>query len=894
MRTTPRAVLIFIPVLVTAAAAASPWRKGGPPPGRWEIHPATLISGRETRIELRYIHGDQPLPAGATMRFDMEPLSVIEFEHTPLSKDFKLVAFRGEPPEVSVESDKPHGVGYIPTRLVFPKGIAAGQSFALRFGNRTADGDVVGLVNPVPVHGLSFNIYGDLAADGRELDWFEMGWWKSLPRVNIEAGPASALRIHAPSLVRSGSPCRVRIVVTDAFDFESFPPYEGAVHIEPVPGVEGLPASLAYAPGDRSSKAIENVRFATPGVYRLVARIDGRAESFESNPIVVRRDVKQPIYWGLLHSHNWYSECWGDGPREHYRFARDVSGLDYCALSDHIGRLPDNRGSVGRLYPYRHGKRINGRDAWMDTMAAADEYDAPGRFVALIGYEGGTQSCGHNNVYWSEANAANYARMFPPEGLTFPFENIAQFGDIDAIILPHLHATYVPYSEWFVGTTRSGKPQMPVIEANSDWGMAFHGPNDFDPHIGGVKEKLARPLYEVVARGLRVGFVGDSDTHTGWPGRRIAGGLSPGHNCPQGITATRADELSRSAIVEAYRRRKTYATTGERIFLDVQANGVEMGQSLSADGPVTLSVEVAGTTLVERVGLYDGNGRVEERTVGDRRDARLAFPLPPPAGMEKPYFVEVVQKDRHRAWSSAIWIGRATMPDLTWEKDAQGRLFLVNRGTAAASGVRVMHDANQSPFVRPALPLKKPEGRAECGHIWSRRWNDRRATLFLCWRGPQINATAKLSGYESYFVEPNRGQWWHGVTEDRGDGTITFTNDKGRVPSPRRLTETEWRALDITVVASLEKPCVLNIEFDRAVTVRLDGRDVVGSTVSVPINGLTGEPPQDTITIPTLGPGERWAAPEGGGIWSADPADGILESREDNNLFPPASTEAGV
>lgn len=888
LRTLTAAVMFISGLWPPVLAAAEPWRKDGPAPGRWTVYPPQLISGQTTRIELRYVNGERALPPGAKFRFDLEPLSVAEFEHGPISTGFKAVAFEGEPPEVAVKASKPHGVGYTPVTLALPKGMKPGQSFSVLYGNRKPDGDVVGLVNPVPVHGLSFNVLADLDASGQELDFFEMGWWKSLPRVTIEAGPVAAMRVHAPSLVKAGSPCSVRAVVTDAFDFESFPPYDGEVAFEPVNGVSGLSGSIRYGAKDRSSIRMDDVRIAEPGVYRLVARIKGREGAFESNPIVVRDDVRQPIYWGLLHSHNWYSECWGDGPREHYRFARDVSGLDYCALSDHIGRLPDNRGFCGRLYPYRHGKRITGRDAWMDTMAAADECNVSGRFVALIGYEGGTQSCSHNNLYWADANTENYRRMFPTQMLDFPYENVRTLGGIDAIIIPHLHATYVPYSEWFVGRTRSGKPQMPVIEANSDWGMAFHGPKAKDAHIGGVDEKRASPLYEVVARGLRVGFVGDSDTHTGWPGRRIAGGISPGHNCPQGVTATRADELTRQGIIDAYRSRNTYATSGERIFLDVLANGVEMGQTLKTDEPVTLSVEVAGTDVLERVGLYNGKGLIEERAIGNGREVRVEFRLPAPTVAEMPYFVEVVQRNHHRAWSSAIWIGRATLPDLAWEKAADGGLCLINRGTADARDIRVMHDAKQTPFVRAAMPLDNSNRKSGWGQVWSRRWSDRKTTLFLCWKGPQINGTAKLTGYESYFVEPNRGQWWHGVTQDARDGTITFSNDRGRVPSVRRLTETEWRALDITVVASLDKPCALSLELDRESTIVIDGRVHAGRSLVVPINALTGEAPAEMLTIPSLKPGERWEAPAGDGIWSADPQDRILESGEDNNGFPAA------
>lgn len=877
-------VSLLLAVALSSACHAA-WTKNGPAQGRWEISPARLISGQKTRIELRYTNGDQPLPPNSGFKFDMEPLSVKEFEHCPLSTDLQPAELDASAPEVVVKVSKPHGVGYIPVQVKFPKGVKPRQGVTLVYGNKAPNGEITALVIPVPVHNLSYNIL--YTEPGKAvLDWFDMGWWKNLPRCSIDGGPPSALRIFAPSLVKSGMPFRVRVAVTDDFDSECCPSYSGKVSIVGAEGVDGLPQSISYNPDEHSTKVIDGVSIAQPGVYRIACRLNGK--DFESNPIVVRADVQQPLFWGLLHSHNWYSECWGDGTYEHYRFGRDTSGLDFLALSDHIGRLPNLRSGAGRLYAYRHGKTISGLEAWKDSMAAADHYHEPGRFVTLIGYETGTKSCCHNNVYWADATQANYEKMFADGMLDYPCQNSAAYGKVDAIVIPHLHATYIPYNELFVNRTQSGLDQTPVIECYSDWGMAFPGPGDVDSHIGGVREKLGVGLNKVIARGLNFGLVGDSDTHTGWPGRRFAGEMSPGHNCPAGLTAVKADELTRRGIVAAYRSRDTYATSGERIFLDVSANGTAAGRSLETDVAVDIKVEIAGTDIIERVDLFDGEGIVQQQHPLEKRDVTLNFRLPAPTGRPVPYFVQVVQKDHHRAWSSPIWIGKKSLPDLAWEQTDDGTLFLINKGRAPAVNVRVVHDQRQYPFARPEVGPQTGNLEEPCGQVWLRRWSDSRATLFLHWKGSDVSYSVALNGCRSYCLEPNRGQWWHGTVDDDGRGTLKISNHGGRVATTQQLTRNEWRGIDLTLEPSGEAPCNAVLRFDHEARVYCGNESHLGKTITIPINGLVSGQPLATEEIAVLEPGERWQASDAGEFWSADPLDKIVELGEDNNLFSPA------
>jgi hypothetical protein len=99
--------------------------------------------------------------------------------------------------------------------------------------------------------------------------------------------------------------------------------------------------------------------------------------------------------------------------------------------------------------------------------------------------------------------------------------------------------------------------------------------------------------------GYKLGFIGSGDSHDGHPG--LAQIASP----TSGIAAILAKDNTREAILEALRARRTYATNGPRIVLDVTLGGREMGSTTVAaeleDGSALLAATVLGTAPLTRV-----------------------------------------------------------------------------------------------------------------------------------------------------------------------------------------------------------------------------------------------------------------------------------------------------
>jgi hypothetical protein len=125
-----------------------------------------------------------------------------------------------------------------------------------------------------------------------------------------------------------------------------------------------------------------------------------------------------------------------------------------------------------------------------------------------------------------------------------------------------------------------------------------------------------------LAEGYRIGIVAGSDGHKGRPGASYPGASKFGSY--GGLTCHLMPELSRDALFSAFRKRRHYATTGCRAFIDLRLNdfgggqrilpdGVEdvteglIGDILAARGPgMTLSLHLAGHAGIERIEIRDG------------------------------------------------------------------------------------------------------------------------------------------------------------------------------------------------------------------------------------------------------------------------------------------------
>jgi len=171
---------------------------------------------------------------------------------------------------------------------------------------------------------------------------------------------------------------------------------------------------------------------------------------------------------------------------------------------------------------------------------------------------------------------------------------------------------------------------------------------------------------DALKRGLKVGFHGSSDGHVQTPGhprRPGSGGRNGDFNRRDtgygsgALMAVLAPELTREALWDAFRARRTYATTSARIILDFRANGHLMGEELVADGPALFTGDVIGTGPIERLELIRDDRLVFTQPGGGDRVGLEYIDQGCPRGLHY-YYLRVTQVDGEFAWSSPIWVQR--------------------------------------------------------------------------------------------------------------------------------------------------------------------------------------------------------------------------------------------
>ncbi len=483
----------------------------------------------------------------------------------------------------------------------------------------------------------------------------------ALPWLHSEPGPPVELSIVLDSCGVVGRSTRVRMVALDEFH-NPVPAPDTVVYLV----VETGAATIRENPVKLSDASTWGCRefSLTPteeGVLRLRGTTqDGILYSFSNPCKVLAASASGPdaasdgLFWGDIHSHSNYS--WdGTGTRDdHFRYARYASLLDVYSATDHNDR------------------RSMSQEDWQQNVAYTKKWHEPGVFATILGYEASFGApYGHHNVYyrggegrlyyhdeenpeeiWQRGERGNLAgEMFTIPHHTGGFARPGGGVKHDwSIHDPRFRPSIEIYSSH--GLSEEYAPDHPISMDVSDF--TFNGPGD--PGNYTVDAWLA---------GLKLGTIGSSDNHGSQPGKEGFGTM-----------AVWAPELTREAAFDAIRNRRTYGSTGSRIYLEFTVNGEPMGgeTTVAAEQPVAVHVEALGTGPLRWIHILRGD--LDQPKTGfsvvhqewfPGSSAPLDFTLDwtdesPPA--RAIYYVRVRQRDLvhgrvAQAWSSPIWVTTA-------------------------------------------------------------------------------------------------------------------------------------------------------------------------------------------------------------------------------------------
>lgn len=449
---------------------------------------------------------------------------------------------------------------------------------------------------------------------------------EELPRIEVLPGPARRLRVVGPSSARPGETLHYRLSALDARG-DLARDFRGRVRLE-ASGAAELPGSVELAAEHGGTRGFE-ARAGAAGVLRVRAHSeagpDGSALRAESNPLLVEAGLPA-LYWADLHGHSQLSD--GSGPPDdYYAYARDVSRLDAAALTDH-----DHWGLAF----------LDAEPAlWRALRESAARFHAPGRFVALLGYEWTSLLHGHRHVLYFGAEGRVFS-AFDPRFQT-PVQLWQALRGRPALSFAH-HSAGGPIStNW----RYPPDPELePVTEIVSSHGNS-ESPEAPHPIYDAVAGNFVR---DVLASGARLGFIGSGDSHDGHPG--------VGHaDTPLGfgLAAVWSESLTRDGLLEALRARRVYASNGARILLQVWVDGAPMGSVVPArPGGSALRLRAVAESSLDRLELVSPAG-VTRLPLDGALEVEIERPLGELARGEA-HYVRVVQRDGGAAWSSPVFV----------------------------------------------------------------------------------------------------------------------------------------------------------------------------------------------------------------------------------------------
>ncbi len=426
--------------------------------------------------------------------------------------------------------------------------LVPGDTVTVTYGGRSGGGG--GLLMPtLSTDRMPFPLYLRLDATGDLL---------SLPiqPIRLVGGALHGVRGFGPSVLRPGESFDLSIRARDQF-------FNRATGPSPEWRVEANGVAIGEVPaGDEAIQLLRNIRFNDEGVQRITIRSADGVIVGEANPILVS-SAAQRVFWGDTHGHSGFAEGIGT-PDRFMTWAKDDARLDFVTHSEH--------------------------DIWTDDFEwevlrnNVAKYSEDGRFVAFLGYEWTTRnlSGGHHNVLFRTPQGRDrVATQFYPTLSELYFGLRKNHDPKDVVVIPHAHQA---------GNYRLGDPKLqPLVEI-----MSQHG----------TFEWFGR-MY--LSHGQQVGFTAASDNHLSQPGYTAPKGA--GLSQRGGLGAVLADEVTADALFDAMKQLKAYATTGERIILDVDLNGTGMGQRAEFSESRRIKGRVVGTAPISTVTVVK-NGEV--------------------------------------------------------------------------------------------------------------------------------------------------------------------------------------------------------------------------------------------------------------------------------------------
>ncbi len=447
------------------------------------------------------------------------------------------------------------------------------------------------------------------------------------------------LRLLGPTVAAPGEPFDLHLSVFDR-NRSLVLPFTGDVCFDAPDCISGLPDAYTFTFADEGVHIFEGVTVRDPGVHRIGVSLDDGSLATRSNPIVCRADSRHRVYWGDLHAHGW-------GDCTMLLMHDPIDKLLPASRHDQghrIGRFDYSAPGAMSMPPGEEDREEIWR-AYQDAFEARDE---PGHYVPFLSMEMHPGAVGDRQLFFK-------GQTDIPIDMREGVEKVyGLYGDReDAMLEVHIGGA-PPYYEQF-RPDREALVEVVSAFGNAEWLLQKCLQEGYRPAITGASD-------------LHVGLQGAPravETFRGRFARRLRVRDSGFGSGPVGALV--ADRCEREALWTSLRERRGYATTGDRIHLEVDAAGHSMGEVAQLPERFDLTLTVHAQEPIERIDLIVGE-HLADSLLPNELDVEWTIPydraaMPP----GRWFYFRVRQSNWEYAWTAPIWFADGQI----WFADGQ-------------------------------------------------------------------------------------------------------------------------------------------------------------------------------------------------------------------------------
>jgi hypothetical protein len=478
------------------------------------------------------------------------------------------------------------------------------------------------------------------------------------PPATLEAGSCCELAVIAAPVERLSVYCRpapgpdgnVRTVIVPEDRFGNPGRFESPVTAEiewngrrwPQP-LQELAVMALETPAQPVARAVVSIPMKALALSENIAngRLTGDNLAVTGNPVWRQAVGGLRPAFGEFH---WHTEFSGDGQRpiaDALEAARNALNMDFAAPGDHS--------PAG--------------EKWKATVAALEAAHMPGDFATFFGWESSTK-VGHENFYFAAPDhplVCGGAAGFHGGLLTELPEQLRERHDFLAI--PH-HTNAVSESRrleddtpfWYPypwGEPRDFRRLVEIFQTRGNQER-----NEYDDAWRGWHQHHGASVQDALAAGHRLGFVGGTDNHCGWPGRAFAECEGSGKHPAKSVILTGAwvESVDRQPVVDALCARRTWAVWDTRAIAWFTVNDVPAGGELSVAPGTALSarLRLSAEAPLQSIEIVADGATVWSGTSVDT-DVDMVVPL---GKAERPayYYLRALERSGGLIYASPVFV----------------------------------------------------------------------------------------------------------------------------------------------------------------------------------------------------------------------------------------------